>query len=236
MLVLTGRFFGSLLPLAIALGRMRAIRRPTCPMWGRLPRCTSYGAGFAGAVDAAKRAAKFLHHGIKSHFERGAPSDQHVIVAGLQQSRWRKPNELAQAAPHTVALDGIADLFADRETNARRAALPARTGLQDKAAGMSTRAGSGSLGNGPKLTSPFQPLHCRDFGMTGLGTRLRSIGNRNTEPVALRHSAVCGPVRAARPKLCGRLCLPCERESHAGACGQACSADRSVSRVSPLRH
>jgi len=79
MLVLTGRFFGSLLPLAIALGR-RAIRRPTCPMWGRLPRCTSYGAGFAGAVDAAKRAAKFLHHGIKSHFERGAPSDQHVIV------------------------------------------------------------------------------------------------------------------------------------------------------------
>jgi hypothetical protein len=172
MLVLTGRFFGSLLPLAIALGRMRAIRRPTCPMWGRLPRCTSYGAGFAGAVDAAKRAAKFLHHGIKSHFERGAPSDQHVIVAGLQQSRWRKPNELAQPAPHTVALDGIADLFADRETNARRAALPTRTGLQDKAAGMSTRAGPGSLGNGPKLTPPYQPLHCRDFGVTGLGDPL----------------------------------------------------------------
>lgn len=161
MLALTGRFVGRFVPLAVALGRMR----PTRPMWGQLPRCTSYGAGFASAVDAVNRAAEFLQHGFKCDFECGAPCDQHVIVAGLQQSRRRKPNELAQAAAHAVALDGIADLFGDGETNAGWAALPARTGLQNKAAGMSTRAGS--LGDGPKLTPPFQPLHCSDFGMTG---------------------------------------------------------------------
>jgi hypothetical protein len=140
-------------------------------MWGQFARRTSCGAGFASAVDAVKRAAEFLHHGVERDFESGAPSDQHVIVAGLQQSPRRKPNELAQAAPHPVALDGIADLFADGETDPRRTALPARTGLQNKAAGMSTRAGPGSLGGGPKLTPPFQPLHCSDFGMTGFKGR-----------------------------------------------------------------
>jgi hypothetical protein len=159
MLVLTGRFVGSLLPLAAAPGGMR----PTRPMWGRLSRCTSSGAVFASAVDAVQRAAEFLHHRVKPGFERGAPSDQHVIMPGLQQSRRRKPNELAQAAPHPVALDGVADLFRYGETNPRRTALPARTGLQDKAAGMSARADPGSLGDGPKLTPPFQPLHCSDF-------------------------------------------------------------------------
>jgi hypothetical protein len=199
-------------------------------MWGQLSRCTSCGAGFASAVDAVKRAAEFLHHGVERDFEGGAPSDQDIIVAGLEQSRRRKPNKLAQAAAHTVALDGIADLFADRETNAWRTALAARTGLQDEAAGMNARADLGSLGDGPKLTPPFQPLHCRDFEMTRLKDALAIDANRNAEPVALRHSVVCGHVRAARPKLCGRPCSPCERESHGGACVRACSADRSVSR------
>jgi hypothetical protein len=160
MLVLTRRFVGSLLWLAGM--------RPTRPMWGQLPRCTSCGAVFARAMDAVKRATEFLQHRVKRDLECRAPSDQHVIVSGLQQSRRRKPNELAQAAPHAVTLDGIADLFADGETNPRRTALPARTGLQNKAAGMSPRAGPGSLGDGPKLTPPFQPLHCSDFGMTVL--------------------------------------------------------------------
>jgi hypothetical protein len=115
-------------------------------------------------VDAVKRAAEFLQHRVKRDLERGAPSDQHVIVPGLQRSRRSKPDELAQAAPHAVTLDGVADLFADGETNPRRTALAARPCLQDKAAGMSPRAGPGSLGNGPKLTPPFQPLHCSDFG------------------------------------------------------------------------
>ena len=143
-------------------------------MWGQHPGCTSSSAAFTGAVfggvifaqamDAAKRAAEFLHHRIKRALERGAPSDQYVVVTGGQR-RWRsKADELAQAAPHPVALHGVADLFADRETNARRAGLGPRACLQDKGAGMDSRAGPPSLGNGPKVTPAFQPLHCSDFG------------------------------------------------------------------------
>jgi hypothetical protein len=143
-------------------------------MWGQLARCTSSTAAFAGAVlggdifakamDAAKRAAEFLHHVIKRALERVASSDQHVVVTG-GQCRWRsKADELAQAAPHPVALHGVADLFADRETNPRRTGLGPRPCLQDKGAGMSSRTGPGSLGNGPKVTPAFQPLHCSDFG------------------------------------------------------------------------
>jgi hypothetical protein len=119
---------------------------------------------FAKAMDAAKRAAEFLHHVIKRALERVASSDQYVVVTG-GQCRWRsKADELAQAAPHPVALHGVADLFADRETNPRRAGLGPRPCLQDKGAGMSSRTGPGSLGNGPKVTPAFQPLHCSDFG------------------------------------------------------------------------
>jgi hypothetical protein len=143
-------------------------------MWGQHPGCTSSSAAFTGAVfggvifaqamDAAKRAAEFLHHRIKRALERGAPSDQYVVVTGGQR-RWRsKADELAQAAPHPVALHGVADLFADRETNPRRAGLGPRACLQDKGAGMNSRAGPPSLGNGPKVTPAFQPLHCSDFG------------------------------------------------------------------------
>jgi hypothetical protein len=162
MLMLTGRFVGSLLSFTAAFGGMC----PTRPMWGQLPRCTSWGAVFAMAVDAVKRAAEFLQHRVKRDLERGAPPDQHVIVPGLQRSRRSKSDQLAQTAPHPVALDGVADLFADGETNPRRTVLAARACLQDKAAGMSTSAGPGSLGDGPKITPPFQPLHCSDFGMT----------------------------------------------------------------------
>ena len=106
-------------------------------------------------MDAAQRAAKFLHHGVKGDLERSAPSNQHVVVASRQRRSWRKPDELAQAAPHPVALDGVADLFADGKTNSGRAALSSRAHLQDKGAGVSARAGPGSLGHGPKVTPAF---------------------------------------------------------------------------------
>jgi hypothetical protein len=106
-------------------------------------------------MDAANRAAEFLHHGVKRDLERGAPPNQHVVVTG-GQDRWRsKPDELAQAAPHPVALHGVADLFADGETNPRRTGLPPFACLQGKGARMSARAGPGSLGNGPKVTPAF---------------------------------------------------------------------------------
>jgi len=106
-------------------------------------------------MNAAKRAAKFLHHGVKRHLERGAPPNQHVIMTRGQRLSWSKPDELAEAPPHPIALHGIADLFADGETNPRRSSLPPRVCLQDEGAGMSARADPGSMGNSPKVTPAF---------------------------------------------------------------------------------
>lgn len=110
---------------------------------------------FTGAMDAAQRAAKFLHHSVKGGLECSAPSNQHVVVASRQRRSWRKPDELAQTAPDQIALHGVADLFADGKTNSGRAALCPRACLQDKGVGVSARAGPGSLGHGPKVTPAF---------------------------------------------------------------------------------
>ena len=141
-------------------------------MWGRPDRRTSSTAAFAEAVDAAQRTGEFLPHSVERDFKCCALSDQHIIMAGAKRVRRGEPDELAQAAAHPVALDRIADLFADGETNPRLTDLCPVLCLQDKTAGMSShtigsRARSGSLANGPKVTPAFQPLHCSDFGMTG---------------------------------------------------------------------
>ena len=120
-------------------------------------------------MDAAKCAAEFLFHVAERRFERRAASGQDVIVPGTKRCRRHEPDELAQAAPHPVALHGVADLFADRETNPRRAGLGPRACLQDKGAGVRSRALPGSLGNGPKVTPAFQAFHVTDFE----GTELR---------------------------------------------------------------
>lgn len=114
-------------------------------------------------MDAAKRATKLLHHGVKRDLERGAPPDQDVVVTGGQRRFGSQPDELAKAASHPVTLHGVADLFADSETNPRRAGLSPilgpvlgpRAGLQDKGARMSARSGPGSSGHGAKITPAF---------------------------------------------------------------------------------
>src|SRR5439155_20666290 len=72
---------------AAAFGRTR-------PMWGQPARCTSSTAAVGRAVNAAQRAAEFLGHGVKWQFERGAPSDQHIVVTGAQRRR-STPDQLA---------------------------------------------------------------------------------------------------------------------------------------------
>jgi hypothetical protein len=102
---------------------------------------------------------------------------------------------------------------------------------------MRPRAATRSLGNGPKVTPAFQPLHCSDFGVTAFD-RLQRYATATpslSRPVALRHSTFCGRVRGAPPKPCGHPYSPCARESHGGACVRVCSADRSVSPLSPPR-
>jgi len=71
-------------------------------------------------MNAAKCAAEFLHHVAERRFECRAASDQDVIVSDAKRRRRREPNELAQAAPHSVTFDGIADLLRDSKANARR--------------------------------------------------------------------------------------------------------------------
>ena len=63
-------------------------------MWGQPARCTSSTATVGGAVNAAKRAAEFLGHGVKCQFECGAPSNQHIVVTGAQRCR-SKSDQLA---------------------------------------------------------------------------------------------------------------------------------------------
>jgi len=123
MLVLTGPVLATHLALA------PAAFAPTRPMWGQRAGCTSSTAAFAGGMDAAERAAKFLHHGVKRALERGAAPNQDVVVTGGQRRLRSEPDELAQAAAHPVAFHGIADLLADGETNPRRAFRCPRAGL-----------------------------------------------------------------------------------------------------------
>src|SRR5262249_3307195 len=86
MLVVAVPFF------AIHLALAPALFAPTRPMWGHGARCTSSTAAvagatfadgpFTGAMDTAKRVAKFLHHGVKIDLERGTPPNQHVVMVG----------------------------------------------------------------------------------------------------------------------------------------------------------
>jgi hypothetical protein len=195
-------------------------------MWGQCGCCTSStrapagavfgGVMFAGAVHPAKRTLEFLRHGVEGELERGPPSDQHVIVAGAKRRRRRKPDELAQPAPHPIAFNGVADLFADGETDPRRPALRPRPCLQNKGAGMRSRALlrplPGSLGNGPKVTPAFQPLHRSDFGVTSsrrpFAIEITSVGCRvqalsRLRPCARRAASTLRPpllaIRARKP-------------------------------------
>ena len=120
-------------------------------------------------MNAAKCAAEFLHHVAERRFERRAASDQDVIVPGAKRGGRREPDELAQAAPHPVAFDGIADLLGDGEANPGRSDRRPRSCLQHEGVGVRSRALPGSLGDGPKVTPAFQTFHVTDFA----GTELR---------------------------------------------------------------
>jgi hypothetical protein len=110
-------------------------------------------------MDTAKHAAKFRHHMVKRDLERRAPSDQHVVVAGTKRRRRRESNEFTQTPPYPVALHSVSDLSGDGKANPGRTGLRSRACLQSKGACMRAHALAGGLGDGPKLTPAFQPLH-----------------------------------------------------------------------------
>jgi len=75
------------------------------------------------------RIGEVPHHLVERPAERRAPSNQHVIMAGLQRLRRAQAHQFAQSAAHPVALHCIADLARHRKADPRRAALGAATRL-----------------------------------------------------------------------------------------------------------
>jgi hypothetical protein len=120
-------------------------------------------------MDTAKRTAEFLHHVVEWRLKRRAAADQDVVVPDAKRRGRREPDQFTQAAPHPVTFHGIADLLRDGKANPRRSGRRPRPCLQNKGAGVRSRALPDSLGDGPKVTPAFQALHITDFE----GTELR---------------------------------------------------------------
>jgi hypothetical protein len=114
-------------------------------------------------MQPAQRRVEFPHHVAEWRFERRAPPNQHIIVAGKKRRAKFRPgheaDDLAQPAPHAVSFHRIADLARHGKADPRRTGLRTRARLQDKAARRRPRAFGGSL----KIRPAFQPLHATDF-------------------------------------------------------------------------
>ena len=116
-------------------------------------------------MNPAERRIEFLPHLRERQRQRGAPPDQHVIVAGAHIATGREPYDFAQPAPHPITLERIADLPRDREPDANGALLVAPAGLQYERAGRRPYAAR----SGAKVGSARQPLH----GNNGKDTPIR---------------------------------------------------------------
>jgi hypothetical protein len=54
---------------------------------------------------------EILRHPSKRQIERGAPSDQHIIVTGAEPGCGRAPHNFPQAAADPITLRSIPDLI-----------------------------------------------------------------------------------------------------------------------------
>jgi hypothetical protein len=106
-------------------------------------------------MNSAERRIEFPPHLIKWQRESRAPPDQHIIVAGVHDAAIGKPHDLPQAAPHPVALHGVADLPRHRESDTHGTLVPARARLQYEGAGRCSRPAR----CGAKVGPARQPLH-----------------------------------------------------------------------------
>jgi len=111
-------------------------------------------------------------------------------MPGLRRKRGREAHDLAQPAPHAIALDRIPDLLRHREAEPGRCRVVARECLQDEGAGRYFHA----CGGGKKIRSLRQPLHRIWQGRQAL-SRLRPFERRAA--ITLRPPVVA--VRARKP-------------------------------------
>jgi hypothetical protein len=139
--------------------------------------------------------------------QRGAASDQHIIVAGAHITAGREPDDFAQPAPYPITLDRIADLPRHRESDADGALVVASACLQYER----TCRRPGAARSSAKVGSARQPLH----GNNGKATR------SGTEPLA--------PMRAPR-----RQHLTATFGGHPGAEAVAALAHQLARLVGPF--
>ena len=138
-------------------------------MWGPLVDCTSFAGSAAAALvallrmNSPQRRIEFPHHIAKWQFERRPAPDQHVIVTGAKRRIGHELHDFPQAAPHAVALHGIADLARHGEPDPDRASLLSgfvtAARLQHEGPAGRFRALGSSLGGSPKVRPAFQALH-----------------------------------------------------------------------------
>jgi hypothetical protein len=132
-------------------------------MWGPLAAATSSltrslalrAAGPFGVVNPAQRRIEILPHLAERRCERRPPANQHIIMTAVHAAARRQPHDLAQPAPHPVALHRIADLPRHRKADPRRTVPGAAARLYHKGADGRPQP----LRRSEKIGAAGQPLH-----------------------------------------------------------------------------
>jgi hypothetical protein len=166
--------------------------------------------------------------------ERGAPADQHIIVARAKRRSGGQPHHFAQPPAHAVALHRIADLARYGKADPDRAALAlvfsALPRLHDEGAGRRSCAFRSSL----KVRAALQPFHwfvfgC-DFGLDHCGLDLEiGVWNENSRPIEALGTQLLAPLRAPQ-----RQNPAAALGRHAGAKAVAALAHQFARLVGPF--
>ena len=178
------------------------------------------------------------HDGAERRRQRRLACNEHVVEVAPGMILAYAPDCRLEAPSDAVALDRLADLPGDREAEPRllpcgclairlaialpwpRARRPARPSAHPCGPAKTLPALSVSSSS---LVAPFAAV-----------ARALAIGHPIAAGRHLTPRGACGPSHAGEPRSCGHRWWPCACGNHAGACARACSADRSVSRPSPL--
>jgi hypothetical protein len=147
------------------------------------------------AMHPPQRAIEVLPNLLERQRERGAPSDQHIIMSRLETVFATQAYNLAQASADAIAFNGIADFPRDSKSDPRRAWFGAAPGLQHEARRRDPGSGCGFQ----KIRPLPQSLH-RDEAGTG-PPRIQAL--RRLRPRERRAATTLRPalvaIRARKP-------------------------------------
>jgi len=74
-------------------------------------------------VHAPQRPVEFFPDPLERRVQRRPPPDQHVIMARLEPSTGRQPDDLPQTTPNSVSLYRVADPLGNGKSDANRPIL-----------------------------------------------------------------------------------------------------------------